>query len=302
MRLVTYSGNGATRVGVLGEAQTSVTPQVSVTPMSALDPSLPDTMLGIIRAGARALARARDALAQGGAAGIPLEEIKILAPIPRPGRNILCVGRNYRAHAAEFQRSGVDATATRDEVPDFPIIFTKAPSAVIGPGEPIRASLDPTATTDNEGELGVVIGKGGRGINRGDAWDTVFGYTIINDVTARTLQTRHRQWFIGKSLDSFCPMGPCIAVADQIDVTRAKLVTRVNGEVRQEGLIADLIFDIPTLVETLSATMTLETGDVIATGTPAGVGIGFDPPKYLAPGDVVSIRIEGIGELTNPVE
>ncbi|MCZ6894377.1 MAG: fumarylacetoacetate hydrolase family protein [Gammaproteobacteria bacterium] len=187
-------------------------------------------------------------------------------------------------------------------MPDFPIIFTKAPSAVIGPGEPIRASRDPTATTDYEGELGVVIGKGGRGINRGDAWDTVFGYTIINDVTARTLQTRHRQWFIGKSLDSFCPMGPCIAVADEIDVTRAKLITRVNGEVRQEGLIADLIFDIPTLIETLSATMTLETGDVIATGTPAGVGIGFDPPKYLAPGDVVSIRIEGIGEITNPVE
>ena len=296
MRLVTYASNGATRIGALSEAQ------VSVTPLSELDPSLPDTMLGVVRGGIQALARARNALAQCGAVGLPLEDIKLLAPIPRPGRNILCVGRNYRAHAAEFQRSGVDATATRAEVPEFPIIFTKAPSAVIGPGEPVRASLDPTATTDYEGELGVVMGRGGRGINRNDAWGAVFGYTIINDVTARTLQTRHRQWFIGKSLDSFCPMGPCIVVADQTDITRAKLVTRVNGEVRQEGLIADLIFDIPTLIETLSATMTLEAGDIIATGTPAGVGIGFDPPKYLAPGDVVSISIDGIGELTNPVE
>lgn len=296
MRLVTYASNGAVRVGVLGEAP------ASVTPLADLDPSLPDSMLGVIRAGIQALGPARDALAQGGAAGFPLEDVKLLAPIPRPGRNILCVGRNYRAHAAEFQRSGVDATATRDEVPEFPIIFTKAPSAVIGPGEPVCASLDPTATTDYEGELGVVIGRGGRGIDRGDAWKAVFGYTIINDVTARALQTRHRQWFIGKSIDSFCPMGPCIVVADQMDVTRAKLITRVNGEVRQEGLIADLIFDIPTLIETLSATMTLEAGDIIATGTPAGVGIGFDPPKYLAPGDVVSISIDGIGELTNPVK
>ena len=296
MRLVTYISDGAERVGVLGKAQDSIAP------LSELDPSLPDTVVGIIRAGIQALAGARAAFAQGSATGIPIEGIKLLAPIPRPGRNILCVGRNYRAHAAEFQSSGVDATATPEAVPEFPIIFTKAPSAVIGPGEPIRASLDPTATTDYEGELGVVIGRGGRGISRGDAWDAVFGYTIINDVTARTLQTRHRQWFIGKSLDSFCPMGPCIVLADEIDVTGARLITRVNGEVRQEGLIADLIFDIPTLIETLSATMTLEAGDIIATGTPAGVGIGFDPPRYLAPGDVLSISIDGIGELTNPVE
>lgn len=296
MRLVTYASNGAVGVGVLSEAGESVTP------FPALDPSLPDTMLGVVRGGTQALARARDTLAQGGAVELSLEDVTLLAPIPRPARNILCVGRNYRAHAAEFQRSGVDATATRDEVPEFPIIFTKAPSTVIGPGEPVRVSLDPTASTDYEGELGVVIGRGGRGIGRDDAWDAVFGYTIINDVTARTLQTRHRQWFIGKSIDSFCPMGPCIAVADEIDITRAGLITRVNGEVRQEGRIADLIFDIPTLIETLSATMTLESGDIIATGTPAGVGIGFDPPKYLAPGDVVSISIDGIGELTNPVE
>lgn len=191
---------------------------------------------------------------------------------------------------------------TKEVIPEAPIIFTKATSAVIGPGEPIPAWLDPTHTTDYEGELALVIGLGGRGIARAEAMHHVYGYTIINDVTARVLQGRHQQWFLGKSLDGFCPMGPVLATADEVpEVDRLRVQTRVNGELRQNTLVANLIFDIPTLIETLSRTITLASGDIIATGTPAGVGMGFKPPKYLQKGDVVAITIEPIGTLENPV-
>jgi 2-keto-4-pentenoate hydratase/2-oxohepta-3-ene-1,7-dioic acid hydratase in catechol pathway len=183
-----------------------------------------------------------------------------------------------------------------------PIIFTKPPSCVIGPGAAIPAHLDPTQSVDYENELVVVIGKGGRHISKARAFEHVYGYTIANDVTARTLQQRHRQWFIGKSMDGFCPLGPVLLTADEVaDVGKMHLVTRVNGEVRQDAKVADLIFDIPTLIETISAGITLEPGDLIATGTPSGVGIGFKPPKYLKKGDVVSCAIEPIGKLVNPV-
>jgi 2-keto-4-pentenoate hydratase/2-oxohepta-3-ene-1,7-dioic acid hydratase in catechol pathway len=156
---------------------------------------------------------------------------------------------------------------------------------------------------DYENELAVITGKGGRGISKARAYEHVYGYTIVNDVTARTLQQRHKQWFIGKSIDGFCPMGPVILTADEVpDVRTMRLRTRVNGELRQEASVADLIFDIPSLIETLSAGITLEPGDVIATGTPAGVGIGFKPPRYLKKGDQVSVEIDPIGELVNPVE
>ena len=177
-----------------------------------------------------------------------------------------------------------------------------SPEEAVAIAVPILSALDPTHSVDYEGELTVVIGKGGRGIKKADAFKHVYGYTIINDVTARTLQHAHKQWFLGKSIDSFCPMGPTIVTADEVpDVTKLHLVTKVNGEVRQDALGSDLIFDSPTLIETLSATMTLEPGDLIATGTCAGVGIGFNPPKYLQKGDVVAITIEPIGTLENPV-
>jgi 2-keto-4-pentenoate hydratase/2-oxohepta-3-ene-1,7-dioic acid hydratase in catechol pathway len=173
---------------------------------------------------------------------------------------------------------------------------------VIGPGDPIPGSSDTTQSVDYEGELTVVIGKRARGVKKADAYDYVFGYTIINDVTSRTLQHAHKQWFLGKNLDGFCPMGPCLVTADEVpDATQLRLETRVNGEVRQDAAVSDLIFDIPTLIETISATMTLEPGDLIATGTPVGVGIGFKPPKYLKAGDTVSVTVEPIGTLTNPV-
>ena len=229
-------------------------------------------------------------------------DIRLLAPFPRPARNIFCVGKNYREHAHEFNDSGFDASSGGSAVPDRPVIFTKAPSSVVGPDAPIPAHFDPTGSTDYEGELAVVIGTGGRGIAAANAFQHVFGYTIVNDVTSRTLQHAHKQWFLGKSIDGFCPMGPCVLTADEVpDVRTLRLQTRVNGELRQDASLSDLIFDIPTLIETLSAGITLQPGDIIATGTPAGVGIGFKPPQYLKRGDVVEITVNGIGTLTNPV-
>ena len=294
MRLVTFQDAAGIRVGVLDAAGSTVVDLAKVAP------DLPRDMIALIERGPAGLAQVKSAVA--GAKGLPLSGLKLRAPIPRPRRNIFCVGKNYHEHAREFHTSGFDASAGKDAIPEVPIIFTKPPSTVIGPGEPIPAHLDPTNSVDYENELVVVIGRGGRGISKARAFDHVYGYTIANDVTARTLQHRHKQWFIGKSIDGFCPLGPAIVTADEIpDVTKMHLVTRVNGEVRQDALVRDLIFDIPTLIETISAGVTLEPGDLIATGTPSGVGIGFKPPKYLKKGDVVSLTIDPIGELVNPV-
>ena len=252
---------------------------------------------------ARLLAEGRDPAewAAAGGTAFDLADIDLLAPIPEPRRDVFCVGKNYRAHAAEFHSSGFDSTA-KETVPSAPVIFTKATTSVIGPGAPIRADLDPTASVDYEGELALVIGRRAFRVSKADAYGVVFGYTILNDVTSRELQKRHNQWVIGKGLDSFCPMGPALVTADEVgDVTALRLETRINDEVRQSAPVSDLIFDIPTLIETLSAGMTLLPGDIIATGTPAGVGIGFTPPKYLAPGDTVSIAIDRLGVLENPV-
>jgi 2-keto-4-pentenoate hydratase/2-oxohepta-3-ene-1,7-dioic acid hydratase in catechol pathway len=260
----------------------------------------PNAVLALIESGAEGL----DEWRRAGAAGAPrlaLAEVKLLAPIPEPRRDIFCVGKNYRAHAREFHASGFDST-DKEAVPEAPVVFTKATTSVIGPGEAVRASLDDTATVDYEGELGVVIARRAFRVPREEAMDQVFGYVIVNDVTSRELQRRHKQWVIGKSVDSFCPMGPWLVTADEVgDVTALTLETRVNGELRQKASVADLLFDIPTLIETLSRTMTLLPGDIIATGTPEGVGIGFTPPKYLAPGDRVHVTITGLGELENPI-
>jgi 2-keto-4-pentenoate hydratase/2-oxohepta-3-ene-1,7-dioic acid hydratase in catechol pathway len=232
---------------------------------------------------------------------VPLSEIHLMAPIPEPRRDILCVGKNYYAHAAEFYKSGFDSSA-KEQVPSAPVIFTKAATSVIGPGDTVRASIDPTTSVDYEGELAVVIGKRTFGVSKAQAMDHVFGYVIVNDVTSRELQKRHNQWVIGKGCDTFCPMGPWIATADEVgDPTLLELSTEINGEVRQQAMVSELIFDIPTLIETLSQTMTLLPGDIIATGTPVGVGIGFSPPIYLRPGDRMRVAITGLGVLENPV-
>jgi 2-keto-4-pentenoate hydratase/2-oxohepta-3-ene-1,7-dioic acid hydratase in catechol pathway len=229
--------------------------------------------------------------------------IQLLAPIPRPRRNIFCVGKNYREHAREFTASGFDSSAAKaaDAIPEFPIVFSKVPESVIGPGEAIVLPTTLSNAIDYEAELAVIIGKGGRGIARAEAVKHVWGYTIVNDVTARDLQGRHKQWLIGKSLDSFCPMGPWVVTADELDGANTRVRCWVNDELRQDARTPDLIFDIATLIETISAGITLMPGDLIATGTPAGVGIGFTPPRYLQGGDRVRIEIDGIGVLENPV-
>jgi 2-keto-4-pentenoate hydratase/2-oxohepta-3-ene-1,7-dioic acid hydratase in catechol pathway len=242
------------------------------------------------------------AAAEPAATGHSLQGARVLAPIPSPPHNIMCVGKNYHAHAHEFTKSGFDAGSKAEEaIPEYPIIFTKPSSSITGPGDDIPLWPGVDAAVDYEAELAVVIGRGGRNILRAEALKHVFGYTIINDVTARDLQRRHKQWFLGKGIDGFGPMGPWIVTADEIDGSNLGVRCRVNGETRQNSNTADLIFDIPTLIEAISKSVTLVPGDVIATGTPEGVGIGFDPPRFLQEGDVVEVEIEGIGILRNTV-
>ncbi|MFY0614173.1 MAG: fumarylacetoacetate hydrolase family protein [Hyphomicrobiaceae bacterium] len=297
MKLVTFDGgDGLSRPGVLRESdQTVIDLSEGIGPGTSLNELIEQGDEG------------RDAVQRFSAsppasAVRPLSEASLLAPLPRPKRNIFCVGKNYHEHAKEFHGSGFDASAGKDAIPECPIFFSKSYTSVIGPGEAIPASADWTNSVDYEVELAVVIGKGGRSIKSADAYDHVFGYMIINDVTSRTLQHQHKQWFLGKNFDGFCPMGPWLVTADDVgDVGQLNVTTHVNGELRQDARVADLIFDIPTLIETLSAVLTLEPGDIIATGTPAGVGIGFSPPKFLQSGDHVAVAITGLGELANPV-
>src|SRR5580765_3370832 len=284
MRLATVRSNGYRQVGRLtGDGQ-------------AIEPF--DLAADIADAGLFAVIEKLPATA---GTALPLDRVRLEAPIPRPHRNIFCVGKNYFEHAHEFARSGFDSSAQSGAVPDAPIVFSKVPESVTGPGDPILIDPGVSQAVDYEAELAVVIGKGGRGIRKADALDHVWGYCIVNDVTARDLQGRHKQWLIRKSQDSFCPMGPWLVSRDEIDLADTRVRCWVNGELRQDANTRALIFDVPTLIETLSKGLTLLPGDIIATGTPAGVGIGFNPPKYLRAGDVVRIEIGGLGVLENPV-
>ena len=299
MRIATYWWGGRRCVGRMSVDGRSVTPL-------ALDKRAGERVRD---GGALALI---EMLADGGAmppaAGpaLPLTAVKLDAPLPRPRRNIFCAGVNYRAHAAEWAASGMEAQApAQASAPDhaeYPVIFSKVPDCVIGPGEPIRIPGGVSQAIDYEAELAVVIGKGGRGIRASRALEHVFGYTIFNDVTARDIQRRHKQWLLGKSVDTFGPMGPWLVTADELDAADTRVRCWVNGELRQDARTRDLIFDIPTLIESISTTVSLVPGDVIATGTPGGVGIGFNPPKFLKAGDRVRIEIDGIGVLENPVQ
>ena len=228
----------------------------------------------------------------------PFAEVRPQAPIPEPLRNILCLGKNYLEHAQEVGAKMQQSTRP----PEHPIIFTKATTSVTAPGEPIPAYQELTQKLDYEAELALVIGKGGRDISEADAWGHVFGYTAINDVSARDLQKIHYQWFRAKSLDGFAPMGPVLVHHSVMPAPQDITVKCfVNGELRQSETFDRLIFDVPRIIATLSSGMTLLPGDIIATGTPAGVGMGFTPPKYLQPGDEVVVDVTGVGELSNPV-
>jgi 2-keto-4-pentenoate hydratase/2-oxohepta-3-ene-1,7-dioic acid hydratase in catechol pathway len=287
MKVATVSVAGERRVGQIGKDGTSIAP---------FDLTLAEAQDGIL-----ALIRRNGAGMPPTLSPIPLSQVMIEAPIPVPRRNIFCVGKNYHEHAHEFARSGFDTSSANGAVPSNPIMFSKVPESVIACGRAVV--IDPTVSTavDYEAELAVIVGKAGRGIEAKNALEHVWGYTIINDVTARDLQARYSQWLIGKSQDTFCPMGPFAVTRDEIDIGNTPISCSVNGELRQSSNTSLLIFDIPKIIETLSAGITLQPGDVIATGTPAGVGIGFDPPKYLKSGDVVRIEIGGIGVLENEI-
>jgi 2-keto-4-pentenoate hydratase/2-oxohepta-3-ene-1,7-dioic acid hydratase in catechol pathway len=229
---------------------------------------------------------------------VAVADVKLEAPIPLPRRNIWCVGRNYHEHAKELSTSVFKDSNTNTQA--WPIVFTKVPECVVGPFDDVV--LPGAAVSDQidyESELAVIIGQGGKNIAAADAMKHIYGYTIVNDVTARDVQMRHQQWDMGKSFDTFCPMGPWLVTADELEGTKTRVRGIINGEQRQDGPTENMIFDIPTLIETISRGITLFPGDIIATGTPAGVGMGLKPPRYLKAGDVVRVEIDGIGHIEN---
>lgn len=285
MKLVTFSHNGATRLGAL---QTQNGHQV-VIDLRQAKPMLPGDMLAFLEAGDRALEAAQRALDQA-TDSLELAQIKLLAPIPRPGK-FIAIGLNYSDHAAE---AGLP-------IPQYPVVFSKYANAIIGPGEPI---ILPKVSNqvDYEAELGFVIGKRARYVSERDAMSYIAGYLPINDVSARDYQNRTSQWTIGKTFDTFAPLGPALVTADEIPNPQDLAIRlTINGEVLQDSNTCNLIFGIPQLVAALSEVMTLEPGDVVSTGTPPGVGMARKPPRWLKPGDVVNVEIEGLGTLTNPV-
>lgn len=229
---------------------------------------------------------------------LPVSAVQLEAPIPEPLRNVWCVGRNYHEHAKELSTSVFKDNDANPE--SWPIVFTKVPECVIGPMDDVQ--LPGAAISDQidyEAELTVIIGKGGKNITKADAMKHIYGYTVVNDVTARDVQIRHQQWDMGKSFDTFCPMGPWLVTADEFDGRHTRVRCWVNGELRQDGPTENMIFDIPTLIETISRGITLYPGDMIATGTPAGVGMGMKPARYIKSGDVIRVEIDGLGAIEN---
>jgi len=286
MKLLTYRYGGVERVGALRGDEV-----IDLSPLAA-------SMLELIDGGPDLLAEARKlvAAAEG---GLALAEIELRAPIPRPRKNIICLGMNYAAHAIESLR----AKGLPEKLPEHPVFFSKMPTAVNHPNAPVPLLADVSAQRDWEVELAVIIGRRGRDIPASVALDYVFGYTIMNDVSARDLQTRHQQFFYSKSLDGSAPLGPWIVTTDEIpDPHALGIRLRLNGELVQNSTTRDMIFDIPTCIATFSRGITLEPGDIIATGTPAGVGMGMTPQRWLRAGDVMEAEIDGIGVLRNTVE
>lgn len=295
MKLITFSYQGKTRLGALTTPAEGTglrdADSERIYDLNGLDPNLPADMLAFLEAGKPAFALAQQALAAASPEhALRLADVTLKAPIPRPGK-IIAIGQNFLAHAQESNAGA----------PPFPIIFAKYANSVVGHGEPIvipKAVQKP----DYEGELAVVIGRRGRNIAEDEALDYVAGYMPLNDVSARDWQNRTSQWVIGKTPDTFCPMGPAIVTADEIpDVQNLWLRTVIGDEVLQEGHTGMMIFSVAHLIADMSQVMTLEPGDVIATGTPSGIGAARTPPRWLRPGDVVRVEIEKVGVLENPV-
>lgn len=297
MRLLTYERNNAPRLGLLVRDRVLDAADAG----AAIGVVLPDDMLAFIAAGDPATASAQqlvDAASSDPAvlqrASMSLSEASLLAPIPRPARNIVCVGLNYAEHAAE--------SAVTEGLPEDPVYFTKPPTTVIGPDAAIPWHGHVSRRVDWEVELVVVIGRGGTDIPQEQALDHVFGYTVGNDITARDLQRRHQQWYKGKGLDGYCPLGPWIVTRDELpDPQDVHLRLSVNGELKQDAHTSDMIFGVARLIAILSLGMTLEPGDLLMTGTPSGVGFARKPPEYLQPEDKIEAEIDAIGVLRSTV-
>ncbi len=285
MQLASWSWGGRPYAGTVSSGAGEVTPL-----------AVADASAGVLELVER-LARG-EALPPASGARLPLSAVTLRAPLPRPRRGLFCVGRNYRAHAQELAGTVFRAQMTQED--SWPIVFGKLAECVIGPHNDVQLpGAQISSNIDYEAELAIVIGRGGRNIAANRAMEHVLGYTVVNDVTARDVQMRHQQWDLGKSFDTFCPMGPCITTADEMDGRDTRVRCWVNDELRQDGRTKDLIFGIETLIETCSRGITLLPGDVIATGTPAGVGMGFSPSRWLQHGDVVRIEVDGIGVIQN---
>lgn len=296
MRLVTFAprAGAALRVGLVRDGGQVI----DVSQASGKPPFDPGDMLSLIAAGARAL-KWLGGVAKSAKKTLPLGKVRLAAPIPRPRKNVFCVGWNYVEHFEESRKSKLHTV----EFPAHPTFFSKVPTTVIGPYDPVPAHAEVTQQLDWEVELGVVIGKAGADIAEADALKHVFGYTVVNDISAREVQRRHGgQLFKGKSLDGTCPMGPWIVTADEVpDPHALRLSSRVNGVTKQDSNTSCMYFKIPRLISALSAGMTLEPGDILSTGTPAGVGHARTPPEFMKAGDVLESEVAGVGLLRNRI-
>lgn len=297
MYFVTYKYNEFSEGGILTADKTKVLPITTIGKLMGI--KLPERLIDFIPLATDAmLTDMKKAMAEHASLGINLSLVKLLAPIPKPPRNIFCLGKNYADHAKEIKN-----IPTLADVPEHPIYFSKLPTAVTGPDTVILSHAKATKEIDYEAELAIIIGKEGTDIPKDLAEAYIFGYTVANDITARDLQKKHSQWYKGKSLDTFCPLGPGILHKDSLPLPFDLGITcRVNGEIRQQSSTGKMIFDIPTIISDLSQGMTLLPGDIILTGTPAGVGFALNPPQFLKHGDKVEAEIEKIGVLRNTIE
>ena len=299
MRYVTFSlpGDPRERLGAVRDGRVTAIDEA----VAAKWPGpCPDSLLALIEAGPDAWRRMAELVSKdgSGAAAHSLKDVRVHAPIPRPRKNIFCLGRNYKSHIEEAARG----RNVEVRLPEVPVFFTKAPTSITGPYDAIP--WDPTITDqlDYEVELAAIVGVLCKNVPRTEALDCIFGYTILNDVSARDLQKSHAQWFKGKSLDGFCPMGPVVVTADEFGNPQQKrLALRLNGDTRQDSTTANMIFPLDVTIESLSKGMTLKPGDIIATGTPEGVGLGRTPPEYMKDGDVMETEVEGIGVMRNTI-
>lgn len=298
MYFTTYFYENIEDYGILNKEKTSIIPMEIL--LNELKRDVPKNLLSFIQIySSDLISEINNIINEGKTKGIPLKNVKLMSPIPYPRRNIFCLGKNYIEHIQEMENFVKEQT----DIPKYPIYFSKIADPSIGDGDKIVMPQNMSVKLDYEVELAIVIGKDGKDIPIDETEDYIFGYTVSNDITSRNHQKKHSQWFKGKSMDTFAPLGPFIAHKINIEYPpKLDMVCRVNNEIRQSFNTSKLIFDIPYIISDLSKGLTLRAGDIILTGTPAGVGLGFDPPRFLQKGDVIECYIEKIGSLTNYID